>query len=65
MATGEGLGEEGAVGVAVQGDRRQPELRDHRGEVVGHEGSTGKSNGCHLHFEVYEDGEFVDPRNYL
>ncbi|KGN36444.1 M23 family metallopeptidase, partial [Knoellia aerolata] len=36
-----------------------------RGQVVGYEGSTGKSNGCHLHFEVYEDGEFVDPRNYL
>ena len=36
-----------------------------RGQVVGYEGSTGKSNGCHLHFEVYEDGDFVDPRNYL
>ena len=36
-----------------------------RGTVVGHEGSTGNSNGCHLHFEVYEDGSFVDPRNYL
>ena len=36
-----------------------------RGQVVGYEGSTGNSNGCHLHFEVYEDGEFVDPRNYL
>ncbi|MFW5472044.1 peptidoglycan DD-metalloendopeptidase family protein [Knoellia sp. CPCC 206450] len=36
-----------------------------RGAVVGYEGSTGNSNGCHLHFEVYEDGNFVDPRNYL
>ncbi|MDT0214604.1 peptidoglycan DD-metalloendopeptidase family protein [Rothia sp. ARF10] len=36
-----------------------------RGAVVGYEGSTGNSNGCHLHFEVYEDGSFVDPRNYL
>lgn len=36
-----------------------------RGTVVGYEGSTGNSNGCHLHFEVYEDGNFVDPRNYL
>ena len=36
-----------------------------RGQVIGNEGSTGDSNGCHLHFEVYEDGEFVDPRNYL
>lgn len=36
-----------------------------RGTVVGYEGTTGNSNGCHLHFEVYEDGNFVDPRNYL
>ena len=36
-----------------------------RGTVVGYEGSTGNSTGCHLHFEVYEDGSFVDPRNYL
>jgi murein DD-endopeptidase MepM/ murein hydrolase activator NlpD len=36
-----------------------------RGTVVGYEGSTGTSNGCHIHFEVYEDGTFVDPRNYL
>lgn len=36
-----------------------------KGTVVGYEGSTGNSNGCHIHFEVYEDGSFVDPRNYL
>lgn len=36
-----------------------------RGTVVGWEGTTGNSNGCHIHFEVYEDGTFVDPRNYL
>jgi murein DD-endopeptidase MepM/ murein hydrolase activator NlpD len=36
-----------------------------RGTVVGYEGSTGNSNGCLIHFEVYEDGSFVDPRNYL
>ncbi|KGN39591.1 M23 family metallopeptidase [Knoellia subterranea] len=36
-----------------------------RGQVVGYEGTTGNSNGRHIHFEVYEDGNFVDPRNYL
>ena len=36
-----------------------------RGSVVGYEGTTGNSDGCHIHFEVYEDGTFVDPRNYL
>lgn len=39
--------------------------RVQKGTVVGFEGSTGNSNGCHIHFEVYEDGTFVDPRNYL
>ncbi|WP_353953139.1 peptidoglycan DD-metalloendopeptidase family protein [Knoellia sp. S7-12] len=39
--------------------------RVQRGAVVGYEGSTGNSTGCHLHFEVYEDGTFVDPRSYL
>lgn len=45
--------------LAVGGGRVQ------RGTVLGYEGSTGNSNGCHIHFEVYEDGTFVDPRNYL
>lgn len=36
-----------------------------RGTVLGYEGTTGNSNGCHIHFEVYEDGSFVDPRAYL
>ncbi|MFC7487864.1 peptidoglycan DD-metalloendopeptidase family protein [Knoellia sp. CPCC 206453] len=45
--------------LAVRGGRVQ------RGKVLGYEGSTGNSNGCHIHFEVYEDGSFVDPRNYL
>ncbi|PRY62819.1 murein DD-endopeptidase MepM/ murein hydrolase activator NlpD [Knoellia remsis] len=36
-----------------------------RGQTVGYVGTTGNSTGCHEHFEVYEDGEFTDPRNYL
>ncbi len=36
-----------------------------RGEVIGYEGSTGTSTGCHLHFETLEDGDFVDPRRWL
>ena len=36
-----------------------------RGEVIGYEGSTGSSTGCHLHFETLQDGDFVDPRRWL
>lgn len=36
-----------------------------RGEVVGTQGSTGKVTGAHLHFEVWEKGEFRDPALFV
>lgn len=32
-----------------------------KGQVVGYVGSTGRTTGAHLHFELYEDQRYVDP----
>jgi murein DD-endopeptidase MepM/ murein hydrolase activator NlpD len=33
--------------------------------VIGYEGTTGNSTGCHVHFAVNDAGVWENPRNYL
>lgn len=43
----------------------KPGQRVRRGDVIGQVGSTGRSTGYHLHYEVHLDGKAVDPLGYL
>jgi len=35
-----------------------------RGDVIGFVGSTGRSEAPHLHYEIYKDGERINPINF-
>ena len=36
-----------------------------KGQVIAKMGSTGRSTGPHVHFEVYKNGRNVDPASYI
>lgn len=35
-----------------------------RGDIIGYVGSTGRSEGPHLHYEVHKEGRVVNPLNF-
>jgi len=46
--------------IAVMGAQRV-----NRGDVIGYVGSTGRSTGAHLHYEVWMNGRLTDPMTLL
>ena len=36
-----------------------------RGDVIGYVGSTGRSTGSHLHYEIWMNGRLTDPMTLL
>ncbi len=43
----------------------QPGFEVKTGDVIGYEGNTGRSSGCHLHWMVEYNGSFRNPRLFV
>ena len=42
----------------------RPGTKVKRGDLIGFVGSTGRSQAPHLHYEIYKDGERINPINF-
>lgn len=45
--------------------KSSPGQRVKRGEIIGYVGSTGKSTGPHVHYEVHKNGKRIDPAYFF
>ena len=43
----------------------KPRQRVKRGDVIGYVGSTGRSTGAHVHYEILANGKLINPLQLL
>jgi murein DD-endopeptidase MepM/ murein hydrolase activator NlpD len=49
----------------LSGFKIKPGESVHRGDVIGYVGSTGRSTGAHLHYEILANGKLLNPLQLL